>query len=204
MGSLVGRQVGPLGHEPSDVVTIHRGLEDPGCRSQLAGAHADAVHLDVIRVTVGAALVVDRQDVGLFVEEHARETLRSLVDVGAREALGRVVRRFASHARVVVPEELDAVDAEYPSSVHRFLDAAIGKCLARGESVAWRFAEFASRRDDENDTMSLGFRGAIVPPVAIASSSGWAWNETSVCDRARGTVGDPLRESLPRPTRCRV
>ena len=84
--------------------------------------------------------------------------MRSLVDIGAREALGRVVRRFASHTRVVVPEEFDAVDAEYPSSVHRFLDAAIGKCLARGESVAWRFAEFASRRDDENDTMSLGFR----------------------------------------------
>jgi branched-chain amino acid transport system ATP-binding protein len=162
-GIALGRQVGPLGYEPLDVVTIHRGLEDPGCRSQLAGPHADAVHLHVIRVTVGAALVVDRQDVGPFVEEHARETTRSLVDIGAREALGRVVRRFASHARVVVPEELDAVDAEYPSRVHRFFDAAIGKCLARREPVAWCFAEFASRRDDENDTMSLGFRARHRP-----------------------------------------
>ena len=109
-----------------------------------------------------------------------REPGRGFVDVGARERARRVVRRLAGHARVVVAEELDAVDAEDLRGRVQLATRRSTSC-SPGASESGVFAELAPRVAETSTTRwpSLLAR-AMVPPVAIASSSGWAWNRTSV------------------------
>ena len=176
----IGRRLGRVGilrhllHQPPEVVAVGRRLVDAPGPGELGGAHADAVHLDVIGMAVVAVLVVDREHVGvLLLEDRASRAAASSMSALAERAR-RVVGRLAGHAGVEVVEELDAVDAEDLGGRVQLGDAPVDELLAGRERVGRVLAELAAVADTSTTRWPSLLARAIVPPVAIASSSGWA------------------------------
>src|SRR4051794_19595496 len=66
-----------------------------------------------------------------------------------------IVGVFTLHTRVVVPEERDAVDAECGGRVVHLGHPPLGDRLARRERVGRVLPQFAARREDEDDAVSL-------------------------------------------------
>jgi hypothetical protein len=172
----VGHLIGARHQESLDV------CRSSSTRTRCAGgsaADAGAVHL-CGRVAVAAVVVVHREDIGVLLDEQARQAAGRLVDIGPGERLGGVVGRLAGHAGVVVSEVLQAVDAEHANRFLLFGDASITQRLARREVVVAVRGSARTRRHDEHGACPSALARAIVPLVVIASSSGWAWKVTSV------------------------
>ena len=139
------------------MVAVRRRLVDALVPGELGGAHADAVHLDVVGVAVAAVVVVDGEHVGvLLVEDARRAGPRPRRRRRVANEPGVVVRRLAGHARVAVAEELDAVDAEDLGGRVQLGDAPVDERLAGRERVGRVLAELAARREHEHDAMSFG------------------------------------------------
>ncbi len=92
----------------------------------------------------------------MLLVEQCGEPRGGFLDVGGGEAPRRVVRRFARHARVVVAEERDPVDAEDLGRGHRLGDAPVGERLARLERFRRELAQLALGCDDEHDPVPVG------------------------------------------------
>ena len=123
--------------------------------------------------------------------------MRGLLDVGLPEAVREVVGGLADHPGVDVAEELDPVDAEDLGRLERLGDAAQAELLALGSrtpsadlAVLAPRARSPARRGGPRPSA-----WAMVPPVAMDSSSGWAWKQTSV------VMASPYRRSQRRPVR---
>ena len=146
---------------------------------QLGGPSADPVDLDVIRMPVGAVPVVDREHVGGFLPEHARDPLPCFVELGLVERSGVLVPVPAAHAGVLVSEPDDSVDTEHRCRRIGFGAAPIGERLALGQVVR-DFTVFAVRGDDQHDPMPLGGstchrapgRDALVVGVCVQTDQG--------------------------------
>ncbi len=132
-------------------------------------------------MVVPAMVVVDGEDVGVLFAQERCQPLRRFVDVGSGERAGGVVRRLAVHAGVVVAEELDAVDAEHrerPRAARRRGDRRSSRPTAR---IVGSCSPSSPRVATTSTTRCpSALARAIVPAVAIDSSSGCAWKVTSV------------------------
>ena len=109
------------------------------------------------------------------------------------------------HARVAEPEEFDAAHAEDLGRTPGFRLASLGERLVGLEHTVVDLADVATRREHERrrDVLRSAAR-AMVPPMMMLSSSGCAWNATSVpgvrADHAQivahdATTRDPRRHS---------
>ena len=147
---------GCVGHQPLEVLAVHRRFEHRGRTGDLGRAHTDPMHLDVVGMAVSTVVVVDGEHVRAFFLQQACKAARGFLDVGGREAAGCVVRRLALHAGVDVAEELDAIDAEDLGPGSGLGDAAVGERLAFGEHAGAYLAQLATRGDHEHDTVSVG------------------------------------------------
>ena len=136
--------------------------------------------LHVIGVPVVAVVVVHREHVGALLGEDRGQATGGFVDVGRPEGPLGAVGRLAVHARVGVAEELDARDPERLRGTPRLEDPPIRERFARVEEPVVDLAELAAGGDDEDDAVPFGCRAPMIPPVAIASSSGCAWKVTRV------------------------
>ncbi len=165
VGSVVaGGEVGRAGrHEALDVIAVERLLVDPRRPGELTGAHADAVHLHVVGVSVAAVVVVHGEHVGLLLGEDRGEPARSFLDVGRPERTLGVVRRLAFHARVDVSEELDARDSEHLGGAVRLDHPAFGEALAGREEPVVDLAYFTPGGHDEDDPVPFGCRARHDP-----------------------------------------
>ena len=195
--SSAAKSVSPFADAAQDGVAVHRGLEDGRRARQLASPLADAMDLDVVGVAVAPVVVVVGQHVAADVAEDGGQPLGRLVDVGLPEAVGVVVGRLAHHPRVAVAQELDPVGADHLGRVLQLADAALPELLALVEHALDRFAELAAGGD--RPARRGGRRRPpwpSCPTVAIDSSSGWAWKQTSVAIPRRVSTPCALRRGL--------
>ena len=121
---------------------------------ELGGAHAHAMHLDVVGMAVATAFVVGGDDLGVFLFEDRRELARRLFHVGGPERSRGVVGRRVDHARVAVAEELDARDAEHLCRPTGFVGTPVAELLRHLEHAVVDLAEIAARREHEHHTMA--------------------------------------------------
>ena len=84
----------------------------------------------------------------------ARDRIDRLVDVGLPEAGRVVVGRFAVHARIFVPEELDPVGAEDRGRLVRLGHPALPQRLTIGQHPRHRFAVLTPSRRHQHDPVA--------------------------------------------------
>ncbi len=145
-------------HEPSNVVAVHRRLEDALDPGQPGCSCSDAVHLDVIGMPVPTVVVVDRQHVTAVGSEDLGELLARLGDVGLPEAARIVVRVGALHPRVAVVEEVDLADPECRGRCQHLEGSAFAEALPSVEMAIRHLAAFAAGREHERDIVPVGNR----------------------------------------------
>lgn len=94
-----------------DHLAGQRCLQDGGHPSQLGGALADLVHLDVVTVAVAPIGVIAEQHVGTLLAQQRGEPPRSLLGVGTHEPppIRRVGVEDGTMAAVGVAQVLDPV-----------------------------------------------------------------------------------------------
>ena len=151
---------------------------------QLRGAFADSVHLHMVRVAVGAMPVIDRENVGALVAQHGRNSLPRLVDIGLVERCRVLVPVPAGHARVLVSEPDDAVDAERRCRRIGFGAPTIGQRLAVRQIVG-DFAVLTVGGNDQNHPVPLGGgaghrapgRDALVVRMCVEADQRSHWRE---------------------------
>jgi hypothetical protein len=140
----------------------------------LGGALADLVHLDVVTVAVPAIGVIAEQHVGALLALRGGEPPRSLLGVGTHEPppIRRVGVEDGTMPAVGVAQVLDpvhprtaALARSSPSRTDPASDTAVmWPSVATTITTRWPAATAPAR----------------VPPVSSTSSSGWAWNATTV------------------------
>ena len=89
-----------------------------------------------------------------------------------------MVGRGAGHATVEIAEELDSVGAQDPGCLQGFLPPPVAQRLARTPSATSPRSPPVAITTTTRWPAAAAF--AIVPPQAIASSSGWAWKLSRV------------------------
>ena len=125
-------------------------------------------------MAVAAALVVGHQHLRALLSNQRDQPPDDLVEVGAGEALRVVVLGRADHPGVAVAELDEAADSERAHGLGQLALAHLAQVLGRGQARVGDLAGLAPSAGDEHGPRALGGVPASVPPVASASSSGWA------------------------------
>ena len=178
--------VGAIG-ERQHVVAVHRGHEHAWRAGRVGGAQPHAMDLDVVGVAVSAVLVVGGEDLGLLVVEDGRQSRRGLVDVGLPET----PRGRRWWARRPYPSRGSRGTRGVPRRGprrRRPVPRPVGPPGSRPGPRTPSGTSPSSPRVAVTSTTrwpSAAIR-AIVPPVWIASSSGWAWKNTAVAITGAG------------------
>src|SRR5262249_54145511 len=105
-------------------------------------------------MVVPAVVVVDRDDFGVLALEDRREAAGGFVDVGGPEGAVVVVGVVAGHARVLVSEILDLLDAEQRGGPLRLAGSTLPEGIVA--EVVGNQAELATGGEDQDDTVPLG------------------------------------------------
>ena len=81
-----------------------------GLASCVEGRHCHAVHLNVVRMTIAALLIVASDDVRTECPNEAHQASRGLVQVRLGQAVRMVIGFPSCHARVTVAEDMQLLD----------------------------------------------------------------------------------------------
>ena len=147
------------------------------------GPDRDVVGPDVVGMAVAAEVVVGRDDIGLVLADEPHEPAGGVVEVGLPEVPriagspagpscpSRGSRGSPTRSRRGRPSRLQLArpDLAQPAVV-------VGRVHLLDDDLA----HLAAGAGDEDDAVAGRTALAIVPPVPIVSSSGWAWTVMSV------------------------
>ena len=193
------RAAGELGRQPADQrapagrpAAAAPGRRWPPARPASRPARrrgADPVHLDVVGVAVAAGGVVDGQHVGALLAQDRGQPLGGHAGVGAGERAARRAGRPAGHpgvgvARATPPGRTPSASAAAPQLARR-RRAELGP-VPRPSAASPASPPVATTSTTRCPSAAAR---ASVPPVSNASSSGCAWNDTSVYGTATHLPG---------------
>ena len=139
-------------------------------------------------MAVVAVPVVGDEHIGVLLAQDRGQPLPRLDDVGQVEAVRRRVLLPAGHARVGVAEPGDALRAEHRRRRLHLLNPAIARPTPLGARSSGDSPSSPSVATTITTRWPSAAARAIEPPVVMASSSGWAWRNTSV-DTIEGSIG---------------